>query len=177
VTYPLLVNDGKNPLTTSTSGGIASVHYTAGTDEQNFVTIGSGGTLTTDGSPLRSGYGDLQSIRYVGAPNQTFVYPRTSSDPTAASVRSSFVVTSDGFKSPLGTVTATTYVGRTSAGGQASSLDLNGDGTADVTFSTSCKFVLQLSAGAVKAVEADRAVTFTYKGASHTLAAFTPLTL
>jgi hypothetical protein len=29
----------------------------------------------------------------------------------------------------------------------------------------------------VKAVEADRSVTFTYQGAPHTLAAFTPLTL
>jgi hypothetical protein len=180
VTYPLLVNDGgANTLTTSTSGGIASVRYTAGTDEQSFITIGSGGTLTSDGSPLRSGYGDLQSIRYVsaGTPSQTFVYPRTASDPTAASVRTSFVVTSDGFKSSLGTVAGNTYVGRASAGGQASSLDLNGDGTADVTFSASCKFVLQLSGGVVKAVEADRAVTFTYQGTPRSLAAFTPVTL
>lgn len=177
VTYPLLVNDGRNALTTSTSGGLASVRYTAGTDEQTFVTIGSGGTLTTDGSPLRSGYGDLQSIRYEGSPNRTFVYPRTASDPTAASVRTSFVVTADGFKSSLGTVGATTYVGRTSAGGQGTSLDLNGDGTADVTFNTSCKFVLQLAGGVVKAVEADRAVTFTYQGTPRSLAAFTPVTL
>ncbi len=177
VTYPLLVNDGANALTTGTSGGIASVRYTAGTDEQNFITIGSGGTLTTDGTPLRSGYGDLQSIRYVsaGSPSQTFVFPRTASDPTAASVRSNFVVTSDGFKSSLGTVTAKSYVGRTSAGGEGTSLDLNGDGTADVTFSASCKFVLQLANGVVKAVEADKAVTFTYQGTPRSLAAFTPV--
>jgi hypothetical protein len=30
MTFPLLVNDGRNALTTSTSGGIASVRYTAG---------------------------------------------------------------------------------------------------------------------------------------------------
>jgi hypothetical protein len=177
VTFPLLVNDGAVALTTGVGGGIAGVRYPAGTDEQNFVAVGAGTTLTTDGTPLRGGYGDLQSIRYEGTTNRTFVYPRTASDPSAASVQSSFVVTASGFQSVLGTVGATTYVGRTSAGGQGSSLDLNGDGTADVTFNKSCEFVLQLGAGVVKAVEADQAVQFTYGGTTRSLAAFTPVTL
>jgi hypothetical protein len=177
VTYPLLVNDGAVALTKSTSGGVASVRYPSGTDEQSFIALGST-TLTTDGSTLRTGYGDLQSIRFApGATNQTFVYPRTASDPTAAAVRSSFVVTSSGFKSVLGTVGSQTYVGRTSAGGKASSLDLDGDGAADVTFSATCNFVLQLVGGVVTAVEADAPVTFTYNGTTRSLSAFSPVTL
>jgi hypothetical protein len=177
LTFPLLVNDGATALTTSISGGIASVRYPAGTGEQNFVTVGTGTVLTADGAPLRTGYGDQQAIRYQGVTNRTFVYPRTASDPSAASVQSSFVVTSDGFTSVLGRVSGNTYIGRTSAGGLASSLDLDGNGTADVTFNKICKFVLQLSNGVVTPVEADQAVDFTYAGQTRALAGFTPVTL
>jgi hypothetical protein len=177
LTFPLLVNDGATALTMSMSGGIASVRYPASTDEQNFITVGTDTVLTADGAPLRAGYGDQQAIRYQGTTNRSFVYPRTASDPPAASVPRSFVVTPDGFTSVLGRVSGNTYVGRTSAGGLADSLDLDGDGTPDVTFSKMCKFVLQLSNGVVTAVEADQAVDFTYARRTRALAAFTPVTL
>jgi hypothetical protein len=115
---------------------------------------------------VRGGYGDLLSVRYVApaqAATRTFVYPRNinTGTPTAAGVRDSFMMTATGFKSALGRVDGNTYVGATSAGGEASALDIDGDGTADVTFSATCKFVLQLANGRPTAVEADRAVTVT----------------
>jgi hypothetical protein len=177
LTLPLLVFDGAKNLVSTVAGGIAGVRYPDQTDEQTFIAIGPG-TFTTDGSPVRGGYGDLQSIRYEGAPNQIFVYPRTGSEPTATAVRDSFKITQDGFMSVLGRVGAKTYVGATSAGGEADGIDLDADGTADVKFDKVCRFVLQLSGGRVVAVETDRAVACTIQSrAPIALRAFSPVTL
>ena len=52
------------------------------------------------------------------------------------------------------------------------------DGAADVSFSASCKFVLQLAGGRVTAVEADRAVNFTLgTAAAIALRPFVPVKL
>jgi len=163
-TWPLLTNDGAGPLVTSVGANIAATRFSGGTDEQNYIALGgSAAALATDGS-VRSGYGDLQAVRYVAAgnaPNRTFVYPRNAGAPTAAAVRDSFMTTASGFTTVLGRVAGNTYVGATSAGGEGTSLDIDGDGTPDVTFDVSCKFVLQLDHGRIIAVEADKAVTFT----------------
>jgi hypothetical protein len=164
LTWPLLMNDGAGALTTSVAGNVASTRFASGTDEQNFIAVGGAATLAMDGPVVRSGYGDLQSVRYVAtgaAPNRTFVYPRNANEPSANAVRDSFMATANGFKTALARVEGNTYVGRTSAGGEGTSLDIDGDGTADVHFDQSCKFVLQLDAGRIIAVEADRAVSFT----------------
>jgi alpha-galactosidase len=58
-----------------------------------------------------------------------------------------------------------------------SSVDLDNDGTSDVTFSDVCGFVLQLANGRVTAIEVDRAVTATVQGTNQTLAPFTPVVL
>jgi hypothetical protein len=165
LTWPLLTNDGAGPLTTSMGQNMATTRFASGTDEQAFIAVApsGGATLTADGA-VRSGYGDLLSVRYVaagGTAHQTFVYPRNGGAPTAAAVRDSFMVTANGFRSVLGRVEGNVYVGATSAGGEASALDIDGDGTVDVSFDQVCKFVLQLSNGRVTAVEADRAVNFT----------------
>jgi hypothetical protein len=113
---------------------------------------------------VRSGYGDLQSVRYTAtgtAPNRTFIYPRNAAQPAGSAVRDSFMATANGFKTVLGRVEGNTYVGATSAGGEGTSLDIDGNGTPDVTFDQSCKFVLQLDQGRIIAVEADKAVNFT----------------
>jgi hypothetical protein len=180
LTWPLLTNDGTGPLVTSVADNLATTRFAAGTDEQSFIALGGAGAATlTAEDTVRSGYGDLQSIRYVAsgqAPNSTFVYPRNGDAPTGAAVRDSFMITSDGFKSVLGRVEGNTYVGATSAGGEAASLDIDGDGTADVRFDQTCKFVLQLANGRVTAVEADRAVSFTLgNGAPIALAPFVPV--
>ena len=91
--------------------------------------------------------------------NRTFVYPAGAGDPSPDSVRRSFQVTSAGFHSLLGRVSGNLYVGRTSAGGVGTEIDLDGDGKPDVRFSRECGFLLQLDRGQVIALETDRAVT------------------
>jgi hypothetical protein len=90
-------------------------------------------------------------------------------------VRRSFVRSGSNFSSILGQVTGRLYVGSTSAGGVGTGIDLDTDGAPDVTFSTSCAFILQLSGGAVTAIEADRAATANVRGQSIVLAAYTPV--
>ena len=69
------------------------------------VRVKDGETLTTDGPPVRSGYGDLQSVRYVATgPHRTFVYPRSAGQPEGAAVRDSFATTANGWKTVLGRV-------------------------------------------------------------------------
>jgi hypothetical protein len=90
-------------------------------------------------------------------------------------VRTSFSRNGADFGSVLGRVTGNLYIGRTSAGGRGDSIDLNNDGTVDVSFSQTCDFVLQLDAGKVTAIEADRAVTATLAGRVVQLAPYTPV--
>ena len=119
VTWPLLADDGAGPLVTSVGQNLASTRFSAGTDEQNYISVGGDATLTMDGV-VRSGYGDLQAVRAVTAgPNRTFVYPRNAGSPTGAQVRDSFMATANGFRTVLGRIEGNTYVGATSAGGSA----------------------------------------------------------
>ena len=88
----------------------------------------------------------------------TFVYPRSAGDPAAESVRASFKRGGKDFSSVLGRVKGTLYLGRTSAGGVGKAIDLDNDGSDDVSFSESCGFILQLNDGKVLRAEADRPV-------------------
>jgi hypothetical protein len=164
ITWPMLMNDGAGPLVINiANNNLASTRFSAGTDEQNYIAVGGASTLTTE-DVVRSGYGDLEAVRYVAtgaAANSTFVYPRNAGQPDGATVRDSFMKTATGFKTVLGRVGGNMYVGLTSAGGEGTSLDIDGDGTPDVTFDQSCKFVLQLAAGKIIAVETDHAVKLT----------------
>jgi len=148
-------------------------------DQQNFIALGSTLSIDASAAPRRSAYGDQRPLRVTqgGSTVSTFVYPRKAADPSAESVRSSFVRDGADFSSVLGRVRGDTYVGRTSAGGVGTGIDLDGDGAHDVTFDQSCAFVLQLSGGAVSAVEADRFVTFRHAGREIALAPHTPVKL
>jgi hypothetical protein len=55
------------------------------------------------------------------------------------------------------------------------SIDLNGDGTPDVTFSATCGFILQLRNGSVTMMETDQDVTATIAGRTYRLSAYTPM--
>jgi hypothetical protein len=177
VTWPVLVNDGTALSTTQTSH-IASVAYPGRTDEQSFIALHPSPTLTALTS-VRSSYGDLRPIRMVsGSANaQTFVYPRSAGDPTAESVRTSFARSGGDFSTVLGRVKGSLYIGRTSAGGVGTGVDLDNDGANDVTFSSNCGFILQLQGGIVRAIEADRAVEAVVRGRSVSLGAYGPVTL
>ncbi len=185
VTWPVLASDGTPTVTTITSDS-ATARMADGTDELAYLavhdTAAPGASVAANEFPsdaaVRGAYGDLLPVRATaaaGQANRTFVYPRNASDPTAAAVGESFEVTEAGFASALGRVEGDIYVGRTSAGGVGTGVDIDADGRQDVTFSESCGFVLQLDArGRVTAVETDRPVTATIGNRSLTLAAYAP---
>ena len=114
--------------------------------------------------------------RSASATQNTFVLPLTAGDPSAAAVRASFALTPTGYTSDLGWVNGTLYSGRTSAGGFGSAIAISGSGSPDVTFSKAVNFILQMSQGAIRAVEADQAVSVTLGGQTHNLSANAALT-
>ncbi|EDY20766.1 conserved hypothetical protein [Chthoniobacter flavus Ellin428] len=175
VTWPLLENDGA-PLRTKIGDHSATTSYGDGADEEAFLAISTGAVTPENDEHLRSTYGWLLPVRALATDglNQTFVYPRSPSDPAAEKVRASLRVTDDGFQSSLGAVHGTLYIGRTSAGGEGNAIDLDGDGKPDVTFDTTCQFVLQLRDKKVVAVEADRKTTAHINGRSIALEPYHP---
>jgi hypothetical protein len=146
-------------------------------DQQNFISLDASPTIDATTPVRRTAYGDQRPVRVTTGTNSvtTFVYPRTAGDPTAEAVRASFVRNGANFSSVLGRVTNNLYIGRTSAGGEGSAMDLDGDGTNDVSFSETCAFVLQLTNGTVAAIEADRFVTVTNNNRQVKLAPYTPI--
>ncbi|MEX2402026.1 MAG: hypothetical protein WD423_14730 [Rhodothermales bacterium] len=178
LTVPILEDDGR-ALDVSIGDHIASTRYAPGEDQQNFIGLNADARMLDEAPSIQSSYGWLKPVRYESADRakEVFVYPRSPDDPSAADVRESFQIDGDDFSSILGRVEGTMYVGRTSAGGEGDRIDLDGDGSADVSFSASCRFVLQLRDGVVTAVESDRAVTMELDGESYQLSAHTPVDL
>ena len=177
VTWPLLENDGR-ALERSTGEYVAVTGYSGSADRQNFLAIGPAPEVTSE--PLvRSTFGDLRPLRVVtrDTVNRTFIYPAGAGDPAGESVRRTFQVTADGFRSLLGRVSGKLYAGRTSAGGFGTGLDLDDDGKPDVRFSAECGFLLQLDRGKVVAVETDRGVTAEIQGRRVRLQSHLPVTL
>lgn len=178
LTVPLLENDGR-ALETEVTERAAVTSYPDGGDEQSFIGLNADGRLVDEAASIQSTYGWLKPLRYESSEETTrlFVYPRSADDPSAEAVRESFEVGEHGFSSEVGRVEGTLYVGRTSAGGRGDAIDLDGDGTEDVTFSETCRFVLQLEDGVVRAVEADRDVRMKYEGDTYRLSPYSPVTL
>jgi hypothetical protein len=180
MTVPLLTDDGAETLKASFGERIARTSFPSGNDEQNFIALNPSASLEDGGATMRSPYGYLWPIR-VTTPdreNRIFIYPRNGDDPSADTVRDSFVYNSPtDFSSVLGKVSGNLYVGRTSAGGVGNSIDLNGDGTPDVIFSAMCGFILQLQNGSVTKVETDQDVTATIADQTYRLSAYTPMSI
>jgi hypothetical protein len=177
VTWPLLENDG-TPLPRFHTEGVEAVGYPESGDRENFVALDTGSQLTPE-TTLRGAYGDLRAIR-VTVPdkaNHTFVYPANATDPSADSLRHSFATTPDGFRTLLGRVSGSIYVGRTSAGGVGDGVDLAGHGKPDVKFSERCGFLLQLRQGKVVSAEADREVDGEIQGKKVHLSRYKPVWL
>jgi hypothetical protein len=175
VTWPLIENDGR-PLKWSAGSHEALTEYAGAGDQQTFLALHDNPAIENGDPPLRSTYGDLRPVRVTvaGPVNRTFVYPRSAGDPSAEAVRKSFRLTQSGFKSELGRVTGTTYTGRTSAGGLAGDLDLDGDGKPDVTLGRTCGFIVQLDHGKVLAMETDCDVAATVQNRRLHLKAHVP---
>jgi hypothetical protein len=149
-------------------------------DQQDFLALRDTHRLDATEGIVSGGYGDLRPVRVTdagGARVETFVYPRSAGDPSGERVRASFVRSGRDFASLLGRVRGNLYVGRTSAGGEGDAIDLDNDGTDDVTFEPGCAFILQLSSGRVTAVEADRSVNATVAGRQFELAPFAPVAI
>ena len=176
ITWPLLENEG-TPLKTAFTGHTTSVAFPKGADQQNFLSLHADATVARDEKAVRSPYGWLLPVRMTSPDkeNRTFVYPEGKGDPDAEAVRTSFRRTAQGFSSALGRVEGTLYIGRTSAGGNGKSIDLDGDGRDEVAFSEPCGFLIQRSGDRITAMETDRAVTAILHNKRITLAAHTPL--
>lgn len=176
MTYPILKDDGRTPTIQTISGGTAQASFAPDGDQQNYITLNERGVTMKIGRDVETSYGNATQIRVVTADPEvdTFIYPRTAADPSAASLRQGFGLTGDGYVSSIGRVSGTLYVGRYAAGGNGSSVDLDGDGHPDVTFDKKCNFVLQLSKGRVTALETDIAVTATVQGRTLALETYLP---
>jgi hypothetical protein len=174
MTWPLVEDDGR-PLETAITRYIASVRDPESGDEQNFIALASNPMLSAEEDPVRSPSGWLRPVRSRAL--SAFVYPRSAQDPTAEAVRDSFRNVPQGFSTVLGRVVGNLYVGRTAAGGEGKSIDLDGDGRPEVTFSANCGFILQLEEGKVKAVETDREVNATVGEQRLQLGAYQPVAI
>jgi hypothetical protein len=177
VTWPVLENDGA-ALKTEVKSQIAATAFKDDGDQQAFLAIDSQSPLMSEDA-VQSSYGWLRPVRAAATDGvqRTFVYPRNASDSSATDVAKNLRINADGFELPIGSVHGNLYVGRTSAGGEGSSIDLNGDGQADATFATPCKFVLQLNAGKITEIEADRAVDVKIGDQTISLKPFEPVVI
>jgi len=164
VTWPILENDGRD-LHVAYGAGFAATGYTVDGDQQCFLAV-SGELISREEAAVQGTYGWLRPIRALarGRVNQTFIYPRTQADPTPEAVLRDFWVTEDGFRSPLGRVTGSFYVGRTSAGGTGTELGLTANGSPDLRFSRPCEFVARHSRGRITEVETNLATTAAING-------------
>lgn len=178
VSWPLLANDG-TPLEVTIGPTYAESRFQGETDRESFLAIGDGAKLETDGVPVRSTYGDLQAVRVTtpGKADQTFIYPHNGSQPSALAVMRSFKISPDGFDCVLGRLSGNVYVGRTLAGGEGASVFIRSGGHPDVTFSKTCRFLLQLHDGRVVNAEVDRHVRANIQGAPVELNPYSPLAI
>lgn len=180
MTWPLLTFDGATELNTSLSEHVGSTSFPGAADEQNFIALHASPAITSTDVARRSSYGNILPVRMVSDTtyNATFIYPRSAADPSAEAVRASYTHSGNGFSTLVGRVKGNMYIGRTSAGGEGTSIDLDNNGIAEATFSASCGFVMQLNKGAITKVETDRTVTVTINGQQViNLQAYTPVAI
>jgi hypothetical protein len=120
---------------------------------------------------------DLRAIRIISSEsaNRSFMYPRSAANPGGSAVRTSFKLTADSFTSSLARHQRRHLRGdRTSAGGVAKELDLDGDGTSDVTFDKECGFVIPLRKGQTRCHRIGRDVSGAISGYKLAPRAFKP---
>jgi hypothetical protein len=176
LTVPLLENDGR-PLLTQITDDMAFTGYSDRGDRQYFIGLNEDLRIDTTARSIQSTYGWLKPLRFETNETSTdlLVYPKKPGELDATALRQGFRWTENGFETPLGRVGAFHYIGDKLAGGKGKSMDLDGDGTAEVVFDKPCLFILQLEQGIVQAVETDREVVLQYGGKSFQLSGYRPL--
>jgi hypothetical protein len=178
MTVPLLSSDGASTLvqTVAPAERRASVSFPGSPDAQNFIVLGPGPVSMTVEPALETSYGNLSPVRIVTSDpcQRIWIYPSSAGDPDPKAVRNSFLLTPQGFRSCLGRVDGTLYVGRTSAGGMGTGIAVQEDGSPDAAFNSRCGFILQLDHGRVSSVETDRAVNSTVQGMELELSPYCP---
>ena len=177
ITWPILTFDGATYLNYNLTSHIGSTSFPGAADQQNFIALHSSPTITATDSTRRSSYGDLRPVRMISGTdsNFTFIYPRSTEDPSADSVRQSFTRSGDDFSSILGSVKGNIYIGRTSAGGIGANIDLDNDSIAEATFDTTTGFLMQLRVGEITKIETDRPVKAVIYGQLVDLEPYTPV--
>jgi hypothetical protein len=161
ITWPILTFDGTTYLNYKLTSHIANTSFPGEADQQNFIALHSAPTITATDSSRKSSYGSLLPVRMVSGTdsNFTFIYPRSFQDPAIESVQESFTRSGNDFSSILGSVNGNIYIGRTSAGGEGTSIDLDNDSIPEATFNATTGFLMQLKVGEITKAETDRAVT------------------
>jgi hypothetical protein len=178
LTLPVLEDDGRGPLRLTVEPGIVRSGYDFGGpaagDEQTYLFEGAP-AVSLDDDAVKDSAGWIKPVRALAG--TVFVYPRNAAGPSAAAVRAGLRVTSEGFESPLVRVSGRIAIGRGYAGGMARALDLDGDGTPELTFSDETGFIARHRQGRITALETDRAVTARYRNRSLQLRSHEPLTI
>ena len=186
MTFPILTVDGTTSpnnygattTTTSLTQPIASATWSSSGDSQNYMTIASSTTTFTSEASQTTSFGNITPVRAwhgsgstSDATQVTFIYPASSTDPSAASVRSGMTITGTNTytnsalsSSVVSGSSGTYYIGRTAAGGWTNSISISGQTN---TFNVPCNFIMTLSGGAVSSIEADRSVTVSIPNGVH----------
>jgi len=181
LTIPLIENDGRELVTHIGDRIISTRYHTALSDgsEQNFIILNDDADITPGDESYQSTYGWLRPIQVTSDDNEihAFVYPRKEGEPLAIDVLNSFERTNNGYRSALHRVDGNIYIGRHSAGGVASQVDIDDDENPEITFNKECGFICKLQDRAITHIEADRNVTATIGDDTYELNAYEPLAI
>lgn len=176
LTVPLLENDGRS-LQTQISADRAHTGYSTLGDRQYFISLNESVELDTTAASIQSTYGWLKPVRFetTEATVDLLVYPKRAGEMEADRIKEGFRWTPDGFETPFARVGEDFYIGKEIAGGEGKSMDVDGDGEAEVSFDQNCLFVFQLENGSIKQAESDRAVEMNYEGKTYQLLPYQPI--
>lgn len=171
-TLPLLQDDGRGRLQMHVGGGIASTAYREDGDQQVYLVAGD---AHLDASPdaVLGSPGWLRPVRAEA--DTVFVYPRKPGEPAAAKMLAGLQVDASGFRTPLVHVEGEIAIGNEYAGGRGRSVDLDGDGRAEIEFDRVTQFTARLHEDRIVALETDRDVTAHVQGRSVRLTAHRPV--
>jgi hypothetical protein len=176
LTVPLLKNDGRE-LITDITNHMAHTGFSKSGDRQYFIGLNENMRADTSAKSIQSTYGWLKPVRFESNDPSLdlMVYPKSASEISAEKLNKGFRWHSNGFSTPLASVSGNMYRSKNAAGGEGVEMDLDDDGKSDVTFDKSCLFMFQLKDNTIDWVEADRNVSMKYMGKTYQLSAAVPL--